>query len=116
MLNVTTFIPNASLLLDGSKEVTRDQVDFALVMNDTFVRRAIGILFDRQTYDEQDVEETKYLNARGFNKWSARQGTLLARKVTYNEEFTQEEVNWARNVAMVHSKQLVEYINNRMGF
>ena len=95
--------------------VTREQVDFALATDDGMVLRALTVLFERQTLDEKEVEETKWLNARGFNKWSARQGTYLARKVRYGEDLTQDEINWARGVALVHSRQIADEINRRMG-
>tara|TARA_R110000823_G_scaffold115491_1_gene238165 strand:+ start:350 stop:682 length:333 start_codon:yes stop_codon:yes gene_type:complete len=43
------------------------------------IGRALGHLFDRQTYDEQVSENTRHNNNRGFSPSDARMGTSMAK-------------------------------------
>ena len=58
-----------------------DKAFFAnlIATNDKAVIRALILLNERQTSDEQNSEHTKYLNGRGFKPCHARMGTSMVK-------------------------------------
>ena len=50
-----------------------------LATNDKAIARALVVLNERQTSDEQASENTKYHNGRGFRPCHARMGTSMAK-------------------------------------
>lgn len=61
-----------------SKVYTHDDIVQLLATNDKAVARALVVLTERQTADEQRAEETKYHNGEGFRPCHARMGTSMA--------------------------------------
>ena len=119
---------------------TREQINQFLIENDDAVERAILILFQRQTDDEQQAAGTRYQNSRGFNWTDAKAGTRFARWLMGMDDYNRERYpkkslkHWkasrvfrrhlkggesvmdrARRIALKHSKQLVEEANNKEG-
>ena len=56
----------------------KKQIVDLLRTNDKAVARALVVLNERQTDDEQRAQDTKYLNGRGFRPCHARMGTSMA--------------------------------------
>lgn len=50
-----------------------------LSTNDNAVIRALMVLHDRQTHDEQSSHATRHLNGRGFKPCHARMGSSMAK-------------------------------------
>lgn len=50
-----------------------------LATNDKAVARALVVLKNRQTFDEQTSESVRHLNGRGFRPCHARMGTSMAK-------------------------------------
>lgn len=59
--------------------VNKSEVINLLRTNDKAIARALVVLADRQTIDEQVSESTKYHNNRGFRPCHARMGTSMAK-------------------------------------
>ena len=59
--------------------VTKSEIINLLRTNDKAVARALVVLADRQTADEQVSEATKYNNGRGFRPCHAHMGTSMAK-------------------------------------
>ena len=59
--------------------VTKAEIVALLKTNDKAVARALVVLNERQTQDEQAEEHTRYLNGRGFRPCHARMGTSMAK-------------------------------------
>lgn len=59
--------------------LTKDSIVALLTVNDKAILRALLVLNDRQTYDEQVSEDTKHNNGRGFRPCHARMGTSMAK-------------------------------------
>ena len=57
---------------------TVDSIRELLAANDKAIGRALVVLSNRQTIDEQQTETTKHLNGRGFRPCHARMGTSMA--------------------------------------
>jgi len=59
--------------------VTKSEIITLLRTNDRAIARALVVLADRQTADEQASESTRYDNGRGFRPCHARMGTSMAK-------------------------------------
>lgn len=59
--------------------VTKWQIIDLLRTNDRAVARALVVLNQRQTLDEQATENTRHQNGRGFRPCHARMGTSMAK-------------------------------------
>lgn len=58
--------------------ITKDELLQLLKTNDKAVARALVLLNNRQTLDEQATQGTRYLNGMGFRPCHARMGTSMA--------------------------------------
>lgn len=58
---------------------TKESIVKLLETRDLAVAKALVVLNDRQTADEQSQEDTKYLNGKGFRPCHARMGTSMAK-------------------------------------
>lgn len=58
--------------------VTKEQIVSLLKTKDKAIARALVVLNDRQTADEQDSQATRIDNGRGFKPCHARMGTSMA--------------------------------------
>jgi len=119
---------------------TRDQINKILITNDSAVERAIIVLFNRQTADEQSTANTNHSNSIGFSACDAKAGTRFARfllgmndrnQVVYRKKnlthntsrriFSrycrdgETPIDRARRIALKHSRQLVDEANNKAG-
>ena len=119
-------------------DFTREQIDAILRNNDAAVERAMIVLFERQTEDEQRVANTRHDNNRGFNCTDARAGTRFARWLQGMDDSNRRRfpvkslrhpkasrvfhrhckngesvLDRARRIALRHSRQLVEEANNK---
>lgn len=59
--------------------LNKDTIVKLLATNSKAVARALVLLNNRQTTDEQASENTRYLNGRGFRPCHARMGTSMAK-------------------------------------
>jgi hypothetical protein len=76
-------------------------------------RRALIVLYQRQTADEQSATRTKHDNDRGFNQPDARRGSELARKAMTPVLFEPWEVIEARKLLMKYAGQLARIANEK---
>lgn len=67
-----------------------------LATNDRAVARALVVLTQRQTVDEQSSEHTKYLNGMGFRPCHARMGTSMAKFFERNGYLSPKQVAYWR--------------------
>lgn len=62
------------------------------------IGRALVALFDRQTRDEKESNDTRNTNMRGFSQSDARQGSLTAKYYLKHKTLQDWMVdNWMRN-------------------
>jgi hypothetical protein len=59
--------------------LTKNEIVELLKTNDKAVARALVVINENQTSDEQRTEDTKYLNGVGFRPCHARMGTSMAK-------------------------------------
>lgn len=67
-----------------------------LETNDKAVARALVVLTQRQTQDEQASENTKYLNGMGFRPCHARMGTSMAKFYERNGYLSPKQIAYWR--------------------
>jgi hypothetical protein len=84
-------------------QILASQADFEVC------KRHLITLFQAQTADEQESQDTKYKNRRGFMSSHAVTGSQLASKVISGEELTEEEVEKVRTIVSRYSRQLAAF-------
>lgn len=67
-----------------------------LKTNDKAIARALVVLNERQTADEQASEHTRYLNGRGFRPCHARMGTSMANFYSARGYLTDRQIAYWR--------------------
>lgn len=60
--------------------MTKTEITELLKTNDKAVARALLVLLDNQTVDEQNTEATRHHNGEGFRPCHARMGTSMAKQ------------------------------------
>jgi hypothetical protein len=99
----------------------RESIQVLLAKNDKAVYRALVVLFERQTADEQASENTQLLNGMGFNGRDAGFGTSLAKQVlrwqdgltNYAHPLTMPQMNAARKMLRKYAGQLAKVANEK---
>lgn len=89
--------------------------------NDKAVYRALVVLFERQTADEQNSESTNHLNGMGFNGTDARFGSSLAKQVIafeqgkskYRYPLSRTQLEEARKMVRKYAGQLAKVANEK---
>lgn len=76
--------------------LTKSEITQLLLTNDKAVCRALVVLNDRQTYDEQRSENTKHLNGRGFRPCHAHMGTSMAKFYQRNGYLSPRQIGYWR--------------------
>jgi hypothetical protein len=75
---------------------TKAQIVELLRTNDKAVARALVVLCERQTADEQASEHTHHNNGRGFRPCHARMGTSMAKFYSRNGYLTPKQIAYWR--------------------
>lgn len=78
--------------------LTKESIVNLLRTNDKAVIRALVVLTERQTADEQTSEETRHLNNRGFRPCHARMGTSMAKFYQRNQYLTPKQISYWRTL------------------
>lgn len=76
--------------------LTRDSIIALLETNDLAVARALLVLNERQTQDEQMTEHTSHRNGRGFRPCHARMGSSMAKFFGRNGYLSPKQVSYWR--------------------
>lgn len=94
--------------------LTSNDIIKLLETNDKAVGRALVVLNERQTADEQTSESTKHHNGRGFRPCHARMGTSMAKFFEARGYLTAKQVAYWRQQGKegmrigIYHKQLLE--------
>jgi len=76
--------------------ISKDELLTLLKTNDKAVARALVVLNNRQTADEQATQGTRYLNGMGFRPCHARMGTSMATFFQRNGYLSPKQVAYWR--------------------
>ena len=91
-------------------ELTKESIVELLATNDKAVGRALLVLLNNQTADEQSSSITKYNNGKGFKGCHANIGTSFAKYFQRTGTLTPKQLAYARgrmNIFQYH-RQLIE--------
>lgn len=94
-------------------EWTPDAIRDLLDRSDLAVERAVVAIYDRQTCDEQNVEETRHRNGVGFASCHAHLGSYYAKWVLAGRHLTGRHLDKARRIVRWYAKQLCEIAQAR---
>lgn len=76
--------------------LTGTDIERLLATNDKAICRALVVLHNRQTSDEQAEKDAKYRNNRGFRPAHARMGSLMAEFYLKHGYLTERQINYWR--------------------
>lgn len=76
--------------------MNKQEIVELLKVNDRAVARAVFVLNERQTADEQNSEATKYHNGVGFTGADARMGTSMAKFYARSGFLTAKQIAYWR--------------------
>jgi hypothetical protein len=76
--------------------LTKESIINLLKTDKRAIARALVVLHDRQTFDEQAQEGTRYLNGRGFRPCHARMGSSMAKQFRDKGFLTDRQINYWR--------------------
>ena len=88
--------------------ITAQQLWQGLDTNSKWVERAIVVLYERQTKDEQRTSSTRVHNKMGFASCDARSGTYMAKWVLSGKHLDGKWLEKARKMAKKYTRQLLE--------
>ena len=102
--------------------VTKAEIVNLLKSRDAAVARALLVLTERQTLDEQIQEGTKYQNGRGFRPCHARMGTSMAKFFKARGYLTPKQIAYWRHLQKdgkmrieIYAGQLLEEAQRKAG-
>ena len=79
-----------------TKQLTGTDIVNLLKTNDKAICRALVVLKNRQTEDEQVIKGCKYRNFRGFRPAHAKVGTSMAEFYEKHGYLTEKQINYWR--------------------
>lgn len=92
----------------------KENITALLRTNDRAVERAMVVLLERQTRDEQYCENTAHSNQRGFNCAHAKRGTYYGKWVRSGRYLTGTHLERARSIALRYTQQLADQANENI--
>jgi len=87
---------------------TAESIKALIDKSDAACERAIVILYQRQTQDEQHSRTTSHKNGRGFGAFDADFGSSLAQQVMSGQRLTSRQLIHARRMAKKYVRQILE--------
>ena len=103
-------------------ELTQTGIINLLRTNDKAVGRAVCVINENQTFDEQASETTKYHNGMGFRPVHAVMGTSCANYFTRNGFLSPNQIAWWRGTDRkgnmrigIYWRQLIEAAKAKQG-
>ena len=92
---------------------TKETVTNLLLTNNTAVERAILVVYNNQTIDEQSSEDVKYHNGKGFLPMHARRGTYYGNWIKSGKHLSGRHLEIARKMSLKYTRQLLEAIKEK---
>lgn len=91
----------------------KDKIVTLLQTNNKAVEKAIVVIYNRQTLDEQQSKETKHSNGIGFSGAHAALGTYYAKWILDGKSLSGTHLERARKMALRYTAQLLEEIKSK---
>lgn len=90
---------------------TKDRIKNLLETSDVAVCRALLVLHNRQTSDEQQAQETRHVNSRGFSAFDAEILSSFAVQYRTRGTLSSKQLEIARRKVLRYTRQLTEEAN-----
>lgn len=91
---------------------TKEQIQQMLTTNDRAVIRGILAIFNNQTSDEKQSEQTRLNNGIGFNGADAPIMSSFAKQIQQNRPLTDRQMEIARRRMLKYAGQLTMIANS----
>ncbi len=98
-------------MTDTPKIWTPEDIRALLIKSDRAVERGIVAIYNRQTEDEKEIEETTVHNGIGFSGAHANSGSYFARWILSGRNLSGKHLDKARNLIVKYRKQLANIAN-----
>lgn len=85
----------------------KESVTNLLMINNNAVERAILVVYNNQTTDEQRSEQVKYHNGKGFLPMHAHRGTYYAQWILSGKHLSGRHLELARKMSLKYTRQLL---------
>lgn len=107
----------AGVCRDGWEVPSLETIREKLSSDSAWAERAIVVLFERQTTEEQECERTTKSNARGFNAFDAEILTSFAKQILYSSRqgLSVKQLNIAYKKLPKYCRQIQECIIEKHG-
>ncbi len=95
-----------------AKTWTKDEIKNLILTNDVFVCRSVVKIFERQTEDEKQADQTGHSNGIGFNGTDAFILSQFAKQYMSKKYLSEKQIALSRKKIVKYSRQLVEIANS----
>ena len=96
------------------QEYTKEEIRSKLETSQVWLERAVIAIYDRQTYDEQQIHETREQNGRGFSGFDANYLTYIAKWINNGKHLDGKHLSKTRQKMLKYSGQLVRIANQEI--
>ena len=93
---------------------SKEDIQKLLLERDDAVKRALVVIYERQTVDEQLSYMSKKLNGKGFSGVDAWFGSAMAKLVIQGKELSKKQLESSRKMVLKYSGQLAQVANERI--
>lgn len=95
-------------------EWKKEQIRQKLLENQSWLERGILAIYERQTFDEQRIEDSIVDNGMGFNKPDSHYMSYVARWLKSGKHLTGHHADKARKVMTKYAGQLADIANGKL--
>jgi hypothetical protein len=95
--------------MTNTQTPNRESITALLARNDNAVERALLVLFDRQTADEQMTDATRQHNGRGFTAFDAEIFSSFAKQVRQGRTLSPKQLALARKPDKFGNPRIARY-------
>jgi hypothetical protein len=93
------------------KTYTKEEIKEKILTNRTWLERGLIAIYNRQTEDEKEVEETKHLNKIGFSGAHAYIMSSFARQLITRKFLTPKQTELTKKILVHYVGQLTSIAN-----
>jgi len=93
---------------------TKEYIKERMEKDDRVLYRGLIAIYKRQTLEEQNIESTRVLNGRGFNKIDCKFLTSLAKDFLKYNNLTPKQKKYCRQKMLKYSQQLSKIANGEI--
>jgi hypothetical protein len=92
---------------------TKEEIKTSLANDPRWIERGLIVLYERQTMDEQETEETRHENGVGFNSSDARYLTYCSKFVLSGQHLSGKHLEKVKRMLPKYWKQILTLIQEK---